>query len=119
MIEFARENERSELTGELIGDTLDDALADDGDAEAEDKIVSQVLDEIGVSFGDSVPEAPTAGLAQGSVAEAETARQPVAAPAGGGGGVGGGGGGAQPPGGGDDAGMSELEARLNNLRRGS
>lgn len=42
MLEFARENERSELTGELIGDTLDDALADDGDAEAEDKIVSQV-----------------------------------------------------------------------------
>lgn len=42
MMDFARENERSELTGELIGDTLDDALADDGDAEAEDKIVSQV-----------------------------------------------------------------------------
>ena len=42
MVEFARENERSELTGELIGDTLDDALANDGDAEAEDKIVSQV-----------------------------------------------------------------------------
>lgn len=42
MVEFARENERSELTGELIGDTIDDALADDGDAEAEDKIVSQV-----------------------------------------------------------------------------
>lgn len=42
MLDFARENERSELTGELIGDTLDDALADDGDAEAEDKIVSQV-----------------------------------------------------------------------------
>lgn len=45
MLEFARENERSELTGELIGDTLDDALADDGDAEAEDKIVSQVGSE--------------------------------------------------------------------------
>lgn len=42
MVEFARENERSDLTGELIGDTLDDALADEGDAEAEDKIVSQV-----------------------------------------------------------------------------
>lgn len=42
MLEFARENERSELTGELIGDTLDDALASEGDAEAEDKIVSQV-----------------------------------------------------------------------------
>lgn len=45
MLEFARENERSELTGELIGDTLDDALADDGDAEAEDQIVSQVGSE--------------------------------------------------------------------------
>lgn len=42
MVEFARENERSELTGELIGDTLDDALADEGDAEAENQIVSQV-----------------------------------------------------------------------------
>lgn len=42
MLDFARENERSELTGEMIGDTLDDALADEGDAEAEDKIVNQV-----------------------------------------------------------------------------
>lgn len=51
MLEFARENERSELTGELIGDTLDDALADDGDAEAEDKIVSQVSHIKGRSGG--------------------------------------------------------------------
>lgn len=50
MTEFARENERSELTGELIGDTLDDALADDGDAEAEDKIVSQVCRSTAVSY---------------------------------------------------------------------
>lgn len=42
MLDFARENERSELTGEMIGDTLDDALAGEGDAEAEDKIVNQV-----------------------------------------------------------------------------
>lgn len=81
----------------------------------------QVLDEIGVSFGEEVPEAPAAGVAQGGAAEADTARQPVAAAeASGGGGGGGGGGGAQPPGGaGGDANMSELEARLNNLRRGS
>ncbi|CAM9116914.1 unnamed protein product [Ectocarpus sp. 8 AP-2014] len=119
MLEFARENERSELTGELIGDTLDDALADDGDAEAEDQIVSQVLDEIGVSFDEGVPEAPTAGVAQGAAGSAEAARQPVAAAEA----SGGGGGGPQPPAppgaGGGDAGMSELEARLNNLRRGT
>lgn len=51
MMDFARENERSELTGELIGDTLDDALADDGDAEAEDKIVSQVSTAKRVGLG--------------------------------------------------------------------
>ena len=52
-MDFARENERSELTGELIGDTLDDALADDGDAEAEDKIVSQVsrVKQVGGDLG--------------------------------------------------------------------
>ena len=79
-----------------------------------------MLDEIGVSFGDGVPEAPTTGLAQGGAADAETARQPVAAAEGGGGGDGGGG---DPPAGGagagGDANMSELEIRLNNLRRGS
>lgn len=56
-MEFARENERSELTGELIGDTLDDALADDGDAEAEDQIVSQVsrVKLVGFDLGVCVP----------------------------------------------------------------
>lgn len=55
MMDFARENERSELTGELIGDTLDDALADDGDAEAEDKIVSQVRTVKWASLGLGLP----------------------------------------------------------------
>lgn len=56
-MEFARENERSELTGELIGDTLDDALADDGDAEAEDQIVSQVsrVKRVGLYLGVCAP----------------------------------------------------------------
>lgn len=79
----------------------------------------QVLDEIGVSFDEGVPEAPTAGVAHGAAGAAETARQPVAAAEA----SGGGGGGPQPPAppgaGGGDAGMSELEARLNNLRRGT
>ena len=75
---------------------------------------TQVLDEIGVSFDEGVPEAPTTGVAQGASGTAETARQPVAAAEAGG---------PQPPAppgaGGGDAGMSELEARLNNLRRGT
>lgn len=80
------------------------------------EIPLQVLDEIGVSFDEGVPEAPTTGLAQSGVAEAEATRQPVATAEAGGGGSGGG---AAPGGGGGDANMSELEARLNNLRRGT
>ena len=58
MAEFERENERADITQEAIGDTLDDAFAEDTTAEEEDKIVKQVLDELGVSMGDAVPEAP-------------------------------------------------------------
>lgn len=48
MVDFARENEKSELTQEAIADTLDDAMEEDGAAEEEDLIVSQVtlLDSI-------------------------------------------------------------------------
>ena len=37
---------------------IDDALAEDGTEEEEDRIVAQVLDEIGVSFGEEIPDAP-------------------------------------------------------------
>ena len=80
---------------EIMGDTLDDALADENNEEEEDRIVSQVLDEIGISFGEELPEAALGSPAvkesasPGKVAVAET---------------------------GDPA-LSELEARLNNLKR--
>eukprot|EP00953_Heterococcus_sp_UTEX-ZZ885_P016857 9465-Heterococcus_DN1.PRE.1 len=148
-----------------MGDALDDALNEDGDAEAEDAIVGQVLDEIGITFGDGVPEAPVGVSATETASGAGSQKQAVAAPAGGpaerdapdspdrtsplcapailspaaalrtdddssytdvdisytlqlrvsAGGGGGGGGGAAA---GGDSQMSELEARLNNLRRG-
>jgi hypothetical protein len=43
MADFARENEKSEIVQEAIGDTLDDAMEEDGAAEEEDMIVSQVV----------------------------------------------------------------------------
>lgn len=58
MADFERENERADITQEAIGDTLDEAFAEDTTAEEEDKIVKQVLDELGVGMGDAVPEAP-------------------------------------------------------------
>lgn len=48
MTEFMRENERGELTQEMIGDTLDDAMEEPGSADEESKIVNQVLDELGI-----------------------------------------------------------------------
>ncbi|KAJ8611653.1 hypothetical protein CTAYLR_007895 [Chrysophaeum taylorii] len=109
MTEFARENERAELTQEVMGDMLDDAMEQDGDEEEQEKIVGQVLDEIGINFGDTVPEAPT--MAAHAQADAEPSAQPAAVAQGEGGATGGGGGGTS------DATVSDLEARLNNLRK--
>lgn len=54
MQDFARENEKSELTGEMLGDAMDDAMADDNDEEEQERIVGQVLDELGLKMGESV-----------------------------------------------------------------
>jgi charged multivesicular body protein 2A len=100
MAEFERENMKTEMMQELMGDAIDDALNDDPNAEdEEDKIVNQVLDEIGISFGEELPEAAGLGVL-GNKAASETEGQKVATPIGG-----------------DDAAVSELEARLNNLKR--
>jgi charged multivesicular body protein 2A len=59
MNEFLRENERAELTQEVLGETLDDAMAEEGSSAQEDLIVNQVLDELGVgAMGELAPEAP-------------------------------------------------------------
>lgn len=58
MAEFIKENERAELTQEMIGDTIDDALAEEGSAEEEEKIVNQVFDELGITAAMETPNAP-------------------------------------------------------------
>ena len=80
---------------------LDDAMAEDGDEEEEEKIVGAVLDEIGITFGDAIPDAPDRATQQPAEA-APAAPVPVGAEAGGGG---------------DNSTVSDLEARLNNLRK--
>jgi charged multivesicular body protein 2A len=130
MQEFAKENEKSDMMQEMMGDAMDDVMEDDGNAEEEDQIVGQVLDEIGINFDQDIPNAPIQqNLPVVEVAAAVEERK-VAAMVGGGGESASGaslpkapggsddkgkGGGDDAPGGGD-AGMSDLEARLNNLR---
>lgn len=101
MAEFERENAKAEMMQEMMGDAIDDALADDGNEEEEDKIVNQVLDEIGVSFVEELPEAN--GLSSPVALNSEVPTK-VAQTAGGGDN-------------GNDPALSELEARLNNLKR--
>jgi charged multivesicular body protein 2A len=102
MQDFEKENMKTEMMQEIMGDAIDDVLGGEENEEEEEAIVNQVLDEIGISFGEDLPSAAptnTIGVQEsaptGKVAMSET------------------------PGGGpsDDPALSELEARLNNLKR--
>lgn len=96
MAEFEKENMKNEMMQEILGDAIDGALEQEGDEEEEEAIVGQVLDEIGINFDEDVPDAPM-GLpsANGEKAEEKTAEAA----------------------GGTDTGLSELEQRLNNLKK--
>jgi charged multivesicular body protein 2A len=54
MQEFEMENEKNDMIQEATGDAMDDAFADDEDEEEEDRIVNEVLDQIGVDLTGSV-----------------------------------------------------------------
>lgn len=97
MAEFERENAKTEIMQEIMGDTLDEAMADENTEEEQEQIVNQVLDEIGISFGQELPEATAMG-SPGIKETAGSAKVAVAAES-------------------DDTALSELEARLNNLKR--
>jgi charged multivesicular body protein 2A len=96
MAEFQQENERTEMMQEIMGDAMDDVF--EGEEEEEEAIVNQVLDEIGISFGQEIPDAPQLGT-PGVQEAAPNGKVATAA------------------GGGDNQALSDLEARLNNLKR--
>jgi charged multivesicular body protein 2B len=52
--QFVQEHTKLEITDEMIGETLEAALGQEGDEEEEDAIVNQVLDEIGISLNEKV-----------------------------------------------------------------
>ena len=98
MADFEKENAKTEIMQEIMGDTIDDALGDENNEEEEEAIVNQVLDEIGISFGEELPEASALG-SPGQQVETTTSPGKVAVSEA------------------DDPALSELEARLNNLKR--
>ena len=57
MVEFEKENAKAEMMQEVMGDAIDDAMEGEDAEEEEDRIVGQLLDEIGITFGEELPEA--------------------------------------------------------------
>jgi charged multivesicular body protein 2A len=114
--EFQQETEKLGITQEVMGDTIDEVMGEVGDIEQEEMVVSQVLDEIGIDSNALLAEAPKNRMPAG----AQQAQQKQAVAEGGVKGDKKGGGGAPPPADGGAApppGPSDLEARLNALKR--
>ncbi|XP_071491084.1 charged multivesicular body protein 2a-like [Diadema setosum] len=96
MMEFERESEIMDMKEEMMNDAIDDVMEGDEDEEESDAIVSQVLDELGLSLTDDLMGIPSTGGALGSKNK-DAAKTPVAE-------------------GLSDA-DADLQARLDNLRR--
>lgn len=125
--EFAVQSERMEMTGEVMSDAIDMAMEGSDDEEEEEEMLKSVEAELGLSL---MSEAPSVGegTTVGTKAPAAAVAAPIGAAAGGGGGAPPPGGSMPPPpsgggdssagggGGGGGGGMSDLEARLANLR---
>lgn len=60
MREFEKQQAKSSLTEEAMGDALDDAFEVEGEQEETDDVVNQVLDELGCNLSTQLVDAPTA-----------------------------------------------------------
>ncbi|KAL7005034.1 ESCRT-III subunit protein did4 [Cystobasidiomycetes sp. EMM_F5] len=106
--DFERESSAMDMKEEMMGDTIDDIMDDEGETEEEesDKILKQVLDELGVNMSQQLGETPTA---LGSSEAVPEQRQAVA--------LGSGDAGPSSSLGGQDSEVDDLQARLDKLRR--
>ncbi|RDL39621.1 Uncharacterized protein BP5553_03961 [Venustampulla echinocandica] len=95
-MEFEKENDIMDQRQEMMDDAIDDVTGLEDEAEG-DEIVDQVLEEIGVDLKNAMGETPQ-GLQSNPVAEGGKVAQAVGA-------------------GGADPGDSDLQARLDSLRR--
>ncbi|XP_003384449.1 PREDICTED: charged multivesicular body protein 2a-like [Amphimedon queenslandica] len=94
MMEFERESEIMDIKEETMTDTMDDVLGEGDEEEETEVIVSQVLDELGISL-DQELSGITPGLERPHIST-DTTKQKVVA----------------------GAETDDLQARLDNLKRG-
>ncbi|XP_069685697.1 charged multivesicular body protein 2b-like isoform X3 [Periplaneta americana] len=72
---FGQASMRLDMTDEMINDTLDDIMTESGDEEEGDKVVQQVLDEIGIEVSGKMAAAPAAH--RGRLGESSKAQLPT------------------------------------------
>lgn len=73
MKEFQRENEKMQMTEEMMGDAVDGIMEDD--EEEQENVVNMVLDEIGIEMGDKMNATAHGNIQAGP--QAEAAAQPA------------------------------------------
>lgn len=56
MMEFQKQSEMMGMSQELMGDAIDDALGEEDEEEETDNVVNQILDEIGISMSEQMPD---------------------------------------------------------------
>ncbi len=78
MREFERQNERMDMTTEVMGDAVDGAFEEEGEQDETDDLVNQVLDEIGCNLGSQLVDAPLLGVAPVPAAAARIAEPALA-----------------------------------------
>lgn len=71
--EFERQNEKMEMTTEVMGDAVDDAFAGEDEEEETEELVNAVLDELGCNVGAELISAPATKVAVASESKAERA----------------------------------------------
>eukprot|EP00210_Caulerpa_lentillifera_P008276 g7897.t1 len=64
MREFEMQNEKMEMTSEMMGDAIDDVFEGEDEEEETQNLVNQVLDEIGISTQSELTAVPTATALQ-------------------------------------------------------
>eukprot|EP00877_Chromochloris_zofingiensis_P007646 jgi/Chrzof1/3134/Cz12g13040.t1 len=89
LMEFEKQNERMEMTSDMMGDAIDDAMEGEGEEEDADDLVNQVLDEIGISTTTSMVSAPEMPVPTAVAQPTAMLAEPVGAGGGGGGAPGG------------------------------
>mgnify|MGYP002785179491 FL=1 len=71
MAEFERQGDIADMKQEMMEDAMEDAMGADNEEADTDALVSQIFDEVGISFAHELTPTPNHGLVQEDVNDAD------------------------------------------------